>query len=126
MSHAAVVGHPWGRRRACRAPSQPTMGWFLIRTGRQHHSLTLVADGKHVMSDFITSLGVTVGLGLVLLTGAVWLDPLIAVVVGFQLAFTGFGLVRHAADGLLDAEDRVLLKRLLDAISANLASGIIR
>jgi cation diffusion facilitator family transporter len=102
------------------------LGWFLIRTGKQHHSLTLVADGKHVMSDFITSLGVTVGLGLVLLTGTIWLDPLIAVVVGFQLAFTGFGLVRHAADGLLDAEDRVLLKRLLDAISANLAPGIIR
>jgi cation diffusion facilitator family transporter len=102
------------------------LGWFLIRTGERHHSLTLVADGKHVMSDFITSLGITVGLGLVLLTGRTWLDPLVAVLVGVQLAFTGFGLVRHAADGLLDAENPLLLKRLLEAISANLEPGIIR
>lgn len=102
------------------------LGWFLIQTGKKHHSLTLVADGKHVMSDFITSLGVTLGLGLVLLTDRTWLDPLIAVLVGINLAFTGFGLVRHAADGLLDAEDPTLLQRLLDAISANLEPGIIR
>lgn len=102
------------------------LGWFLIRTGKRHHSLTLVADGKHVMSDFITSLGITVGLALVLLTGRTWLDPLVAVLVGIQLGFTGFGLVRHAADGLLDAENPTLLKRLLAAISANLEPGIIR
>jgi cation diffusion facilitator family transporter len=102
------------------------LGWFLIRTGKEHHSMILVADGKHVMSDFITSLGITVGLGLVLLTGRTWLDPLVAVLVGVQLAFTGVGLVRHAADGLLDAEDRGLLGRLLDAINANLEPGIIR
>jgi cation diffusion facilitator family transporter len=102
------------------------LGWFLIRAGRKHHSLTLIADGKHVTSDFITSLGITLGLGLVLLTGRTWLDPLVAVLVGVQLAFTGFGLVRHAADGLLDAEDPTLLQRLLDAISANLEPGIIR
>jgi cation diffusion facilitator family transporter len=102
------------------------LGWFLIRTGTKHHSLTLIADGKHVVSDFITSLGITLGLGLVLLTGRSWLDPLVAVLVGVQLAFTGFGLVRHAADGLLDAEDQTLLQRLLDAISANFEPGIIR
>jgi divalent metal cation (Fe/Co/Zn/Cd) transporter len=78
------------------------------------------------MSDFVTSLGITIGLGLVILTGRVWLDPLVAVLVGVQLGFTGFGLVRHAADGLLDAEDPILLKRLLDAISTNLEPGIIR
>jgi cation diffusion facilitator family transporter len=102
------------------------LGWFLIRVGKRHHSVTLIADGKHVMSDFVTSLGITIGLGLVILTGRVWLDPLVAVLVGVQLGFTGFGLVRHAADGLLDAEDPILLKRLLDAISTNLEPGIIR
>lgn len=102
------------------------LGTYLIRTGKRHHSLTLVADGRHVMSDFITSLGVAVGLGLVMITGHWWLDPVVAIVVGLNLTWTGVGLVREAANGLLDAEDPRLLERLVDAINANLAPGIIR
>ena len=102
------------------------LGLFLIRTGKKHHSLTLVADGKHVLSDFITSAGVAVGLGLVLITGRPWIDPVVAIVVGANLAWTGASLLREAAAGLLDAEDRGLLERLVGAINANLVPGIIR
>ena len=65
------------------------LGGFLVRTGRRHHSLTLVADGQHVLSDFWTSLGVVIGLFLVRMTGLPWLDPLVAAVVGINLAWTG-------------------------------------
>jgi hypothetical protein len=75
------------------------LGGFLVRTGRRHHSLTLVADGQHVLSDFWTSLGVVVGLLLVRVTGLPWLDPVVAAVVGLNLAWTGARLVRHAAGG---------------------------
>lgn len=102
------------------------LGWFLIRTGRKHHSLTLVADGQHVLSDFITSLGVAIGLGLVIATGRPWIDPAVAIIVGANLGWTGAKLLRQAADGLLDAEDRGLLQRLVTAINANLLPGIIR
>jgi cation diffusion facilitator family transporter len=102
------------------------LGLFLVRTGKKHHSLTLVADGKHVLSDFITSAGVAVGLGLVLVTGKPWIDPVVAIVVGANLAWTGASLLREAAAGLLDAEDRGLLERLVGAINANLVPGIIR
>jgi cation diffusion facilitator family transporter len=102
------------------------LGWFLIRTGTRHHSLALVADGRHVMSDFITSLGVAAALGLVLLTGMTWLDPAVAVLVALQLGWTGMRLVGEAASGLLDAEDPELLARLVAAINDNLAPGIIR
>ena len=102
------------------------LGWFLIRTGRKHHSLTLVADGQHVLSDFITSLGVAIGLGLVIVTGRPWIDPVVAIVVGVNLAWTGAKLLRQAADGLLDAEDRGLLEKLVAAINASLLPGIIR
>jgi len=102
------------------------LGWFLIRTGRATQSLTLVADGKHVVSDFWTSVGVVVGLLLVRITGIAWFDPLVAAVVGANLGWTGLKLVRHAAGGLLDEEDTTLLGKLIEALDANRLPGIIR
>jgi len=102
------------------------LGGFLVRTGRRSNSLTLVADGQHVLSDFWTSLGVVVGLLLVRITGVLWLDPLVAGIVGINLAWTGLRLVRHAAGGLLDEEDTELLHKLVAALNASMVSGIIR
>ena len=102
------------------------LGWFLIRTGRRSRSLTLIADGQHVFSDFWTSLGVVVGLLLVKFTGIMWLDPLVAAIVGGNLAYTGLRLVRHAAGGLLDEEDTKLLGTLIKALDAYRLPGIIR
>jgi cation diffusion facilitator family transporter len=102
------------------------LGWYLVRTGRRYNSLTLVADGKHVIADFWTSAGVVVGLLLVQLTGLAWLDPLVALLVALSLMWTGFRLVRHAAGGLLDEEDPVLLSRVLNALQAYVGHGVIR
>lgn len=102
------------------------LGAFLIRTGRRAKSLTLVADGQHVLSDFWTSVGVVGGLLLVRLTGHVWVDPVVAAIVGVNLAWTGWRLVRHAAGGLLDEEDVNLVKTLLRALNASMHPGIIR
>jgi cation diffusion facilitator family transporter len=102
------------------------LGWFLLRTGRATQSMTLVADGKHVLSDFWTSLGVTIGLLLVRFTGLTWFDPLVAAIVGLNLGWTGFWLVRHAAGGLLDEEDTQLIGRLVKAFDAYRMPGIIR
>ena len=102
------------------------LGWFLVRTGRRSNSLTLVADGQHVLSDFWTSLGVVIGLLLVRVTGLLWLDPLVAAIVGVNLAWTGIRLVRHAAGGLLDEEDTELLHKLVAALNASMVTGIIR
>jgi len=102
------------------------LGWFLLRTGKRVRSLTLEADGRHVLSDSWTSAGVVAGLGLVWLTGEAWLDPVAALVVGVNLAFTGVGLVRQAAGGLLDEEDTALLGTLVRAADAARVPGIIR
>jgi cation diffusion facilitator family transporter len=102
------------------------LGLFLIRTGRKHQSLTLVADGQHVLSDFWTTAGIVVGLLLVRVTGLWWLDPLVAAVVAVNLMWTGFRLVRHAAGGLLDEEDTLLLNRLLGVLGGHVGQGIIR
>jgi len=102
------------------------LGLYLLRVGRAYQSLTLVADGKHVLSDFWTSVGIVVGLLLVRVTGIWWLDPATAAVVALNLMWTGFRLVRHAAGGLLDEEDRGLLSRLLEALDTRLGQGVIR
>jgi len=102
------------------------LGWFLLRTGRRVRSITLEADGKHVLSDFWTSAGVVAGLALVWLTGKAWFDPVAALVVGVNLAVTGVRLVRGAAGGLLDEEDTALLGSLVVALDAEREPGIIR
>jgi cation diffusion facilitator family transporter len=102
------------------------LGWYLVRTGRRANSLSLVADGHHVLSDFWTSAGIVVGLLLVRVTGYAWLDPLTAVIVAVNLAVTGGRLVRHAAGGLLDEEDPALLAALVGAFERRRLPGVIR
>lgn len=102
------------------------LGWFLLRVGRKTDSLILIADGKHVLSDFWTTVGVVVGLWLVRATGLRWLDPAVALIVALNLARTGFLLVRQSAHGLLDEEDQPLLERILRAGEEVRGPGIIR
>jgi cation diffusion facilitator family transporter len=102
------------------------LGMFLLHIGRTHHSATLVASGEHVFSDFWTSAGVAIGLFLVQLTGIQWLDPLVALIVGLLLGFTGVKLVRRSVGGLLDEEDRELLETLLKIIQEYSPSGVIQ
>ena len=78
------------------------VGLLLIRQGRQHRSMALVADGKHLMTDVYTSIGVIVGVALVWLTGWLPLDSLVAIAVGINILWTGYFLVRGAGRGLLD------------------------
>jgi cation diffusion facilitator family transporter len=94
------------------------MGLHLIRTGRRHHSITLEADGKHLLSDAVTSVATIAGVGLVRLTGWHWADPVAALVVAAYITVTGVGLLRRAEGGLMDRQDREddeLLRALLDA-----------
>src|SRR5688572_14233730 len=75
----------------------------LIRAGKRHDSITLEADGKHLMTDVWTSAGVIVGVALAFYTGWVRLDPIIALAVAVHIVWTGLGLMRRSVAGLLDA-----------------------
>jgi cation diffusion facilitator family transporter len=75
----------------------------LLRAGRTHRSITLEADGKHLMTDVWTSAGVLVGIGLVALTGWDALDPITALCVAVNIVVTGFILINRSVRGLLDA-----------------------
>jgi len=92
------------------------LGISLIRTGKQTGSITLVADGKHLLTDVYTSVGVVLGLVLVQLTGWLWLDGLIACIVGLNILVTGFTLVRQSFHGLMDAADHRVLEQLSELL----------
>lgn len=89
----------------------------LLRAGRAHHSITLEADGRHLMSDVWTSAGVIVGVAAVYATGWLRLDPLLALAVSLYIVWTGFGLMRRSVRGLLDpaipTEDQQELAKLI-------------
>lgn len=75
----------------------------LLRAGRAHRSITLEADGKHLLTDVWTSAGVVVGVGLVAVTGWEPLDPLVAIAVAINIVVSGVVLVRRSVSGLMDA-----------------------
>jgi cation diffusion facilitator family transporter len=94
------------------------VGIVLLRAGRQYRSIALEADGKHLITDVWTSVGVIAGVALVFATGWLRLDPLVALAVAAHIIWTGVGLVRRSASGLLDAAipqaDRDAIQKVLD------------
>jgi cation diffusion facilitator family transporter len=90
----------------------------LMKVGRQHHSITLEADAHHLMTDVWTSVGVIVGVGLVAISGWVWLDPAIALLVAINIVWTGWQLMQRSAAGMMDVslppETRQQIEAALD------------
>jgi cation diffusion facilitator family transporter len=75
---------------------------ILLRAGKQHRSPVLIADGKHLLTDVWTSVGVIVGVGLVVVTGINRLDGVVALAVGLNIIVTGINLLRSSTAGLMD------------------------
>jgi len=99
------------------------LGYYLIRTGKRTNSIILEADGKHVLTDSLTSFGVVAGLGLVMLTHWKPFDPLVAIAVAINILWSGGRLVWRSAIGLLDYSDPEAGKKIrerLDSICTEL------
>ena len=78
------------------------VAWALFRAAKRYGSITLEADAHHLMTDVWTSAGVLVGVLLVKVTGWNRLDPLVAIGVAINILWTGYGLLRRSAAGLMD------------------------
>lgn len=102
------------------------LGFALKRIGKIIGSPAIVANGEHIAADFYTSAGVTVGLLLAQWTGLQWLDPIVAILVGLQLGWTGLRVVRRSVGGLLDEEDRGILNGLAEALKKVDFGGVIQ
>lgn len=75
---------------------------LLLRVGKENHSITLEANAHHLLTDVWTSVGVVAGVGAVVLTGWLWLDPVVAMLVAANIVWTGSHLVWRSISGLMD------------------------
>jgi cation diffusion facilitator family transporter len=93
------------------------LAWGMLRTARQHRSMALEGDARHLFTDVWTSAGVVVGLLGAAATGWLWLDPLVAVLVALNILRESVSLVARSADGLMDraleAEHRAAIDEVL-------------
>jgi cation diffusion facilitator family transporter len=93
------------------------LGLALVTVGKRTGSLILVADGKHVLTDVFTTVGVVLGLTGVMVTGWNWLDGAVAILVGCTILITGAMLVQQSSAALLDTSDPGLLQEICGVIA---------
>ncbi len=99
--------------------------WVLLRVGRRAKSPALVADGHHLLSDVLSSVGVILGVGLSVLTGWKVLDPALAALVAVNILWSGWKLVKESVGGLMDASPaQDVLERIREVISQQAAGAI--
>ncbi len=98
------------------------VGLILVKNGRKNNSITLEADGKHLLTDVYTSAGVLIGIGLVKLTGWLALDAIVAIGVAINILWAGFQLMRRSALGLLDSgipeDERLKVIQVLEKLKS--------
>ncbi|MDO9436251.1 cation diffusion facilitator family transporter [Hydrogenophaga sp.] len=78
------------------------LAWVMLRASKEHRSIALEADAKHLFSDVWTSVGVVLGIVLVSVTGWLWLDPIVAMLVALNIMKEGARLLWRSSQGLMD------------------------
>ncbi len=78
------------------------LAWVMFKAGKEHRSIALEADARHLVTDVWTSVGVVVGLAAVMLTGWLWLDPVVAIGVALNILKEGVHLMWRSSQGLMD------------------------
>lgn len=95
------------------------VGYYCLRIGRRNNSDALVASGKHLQTDTISTVGIIVGLLLLLITKLAWIDSAVAMIFGAIIGFTGYKIVRKSIAGIMDEADEVILNRMVQLLNGN-------
>lgn len=135
-----ILREAWGAVQAPRVIDAPAEGlalsmlasvinaawaWILVSQGRRLRSPALAADGRHLFSDVVTSIGVVIGIGLAVTTGWTILDPALAALVAVNILWSGWVVIRESLGGLMDeAVSTARLEQIRGVISRN-ADGAI-
>ncbi len=101
------------------------LGRYLLHVGKQVNSLILIANGKHVLTDMYTSLGVLVGVILVRFTGLAWLDPVFAILVSVNIAWISIRLLLSSYQGLLERADEKTGEKIIAVLEESIADQVI-
>ncbi len=95
------------------------MGSFLVKKGKQNNSILMIADGKHLITDTISSIGVVIGLAIIYFTKIYWIDNFVAILFGFFIFHTGFKLLKQSLNSLLDEADYEKLNHITEILNTN-------
>lgn len=101
------------------------LGTHLIKKGKKYNSSVLVADGKHLISDTVSSVGLVLGLILIYFTKLNWIDYVVTIIFGLAIIYTGVKLVYESIANLLDKADEAKLKQLIELLEKNRRPGWI-
>ncbi len=93
-------------------------GSICIKTGKKNNSLALIASGKHLQSDTWSTVGIAIGLGLILITEVYWIDSAVAILFALIIIYTGYKIVRSSVAGIMDEADEALLKKLVQLLNS--------
>jgi cation diffusion facilitator family transporter len=93
------------------------LGQYLLKQGKKENSITIIANGKHILSDAISSVGLIAGLVLILLTEIVWIDNVLAILFGVWIARTGLNLLRKSVAGVMDEADNEIIGEIIEVLN---------
>lgn len=95
------------------------VGLYLVRTGKSNKSLTLEADGKHLLTDAVSSVGLVLGVLIIQVTQILWLDSAISIALGLYIIYNGYKLTRKSVGGLMDESNLELVEDVIAALQTN-------
>jgi cation diffusion facilitator family transporter len=93
------------------------LGYYMIRKAKELRSMTLDADGRHLLADTVTSGGLVVGLLLIEFTHILWLDSALSILVGLYIIYSSYKLVRKSVGGLMDEADTQVVTDIIHVLS---------
>jgi len=93
------------------------LGYYMISKGKSLPSITLDADGRHLLTDMVTSTGLVAGLLLIHFTGILWLDNALSIAVGAYILYSGYKLVRKSVSVLMDEADFTLVTEAIKVLN---------
>lgn len=95
------------------------LGFFLQKKGKELHSITLEASGRHLLVDTLTSAFLLIGVVMIWITGMVFIDSIVAILFSLYILYSGYGLVRRSVAGLMDEADPVAVTSTVNSVNSH-------
>jgi len=95
------------------------LGWITFEQGKKNSSLALIASGKHLQTDSYSTFAIILGLILIVATGQLWIDSVLAIIFGFFIIYTGYQIMRKSLAGIMDEADMTLLNEMVNVLNTN-------
>ncbi|MFY7733946.1 MAG: cation diffusion facilitator family transporter [Bacteroidia bacterium] len=93
------------------------VGYLCVQKGKKENSPILIASGSHLKSDTYSTLGLLLGIGLILLTGYAWIDSLAAIIFAFVIIYTGYKIIRKSLSGMMDESDEEIIAEIVKVLN---------